>query len=478
MADTTKGFKIWLPRAWTPRYAVEIDGTDVTSDVLSGEFTNGIIGVDAECKVTLIDATGSYASTYVGGETIEFKCDNTDGTTSRWKGTLERPKKKFGTMYELELIGSSYQSDFLDLTVTEAYKDQTADEVLKSIVSKYLSGYTVTNIASSTTEVTIKWNNKPFYDCIIDLCEIAGFDCYVDTDKDFHFFEQESNINASEVVNWKDNLMAISNFGTDNIDVKNRIIVYGEDESGNTIIYQADDSASQATYGIKEKIIKDSSIRTYEQAKNLGDGTLSAEKEKSNKGEFTTLIIPAISPGDMIWLTHGVLDIHGTFRLIKYTHTIPILQTKIVVSKDKTIPSLFKERKKSDLAKENITNPFKMTGSLNLTFDTTDDYDATASSDITIEESNLKVASGKSSGVMVSKRRTSTSNITKVHLQVKEGDFLSGATFYVSANDGGDWEEIKIEDEYSINAVGTNLRLKISLSSVNTRIGSVALLYR
>ena len=479
-SDINREFKIWLPRAWTPRYKVEIDGVDVTTNVLSAEFTQGIIGVDSPCKVTLVDPVGDYATLYTGGETIEYFADLVDGTTSRWKGTLDAPRKSFSGLYQMELIGSHYQSDLLDLTVTEEYTAQNADDIYKDIVSKYLPGHTTTNITASTTNLTIKWDNKPIYDCVVDLCEQAGFDAYLDSDKDHHFFEQESIVSSAETMVWNDNIKEIKNLGTDTVEVKNRIIVYGEDEQGLPIVYQVDDIVSQSSAGIgkvTEKVIKDTSVRTYEQAKDLGDGTLAQEKDKANKGEVKTLLMPGINPGDMEWLTQPVQGINDTFRIVKYTHTIPIMETNVIISKENTIPTLFKDRKKSDLAKENITNPFKMTGSLNLPFDLASDYDSGASSTIEISESKLKITSGNASGIMVSKRRTETTDITNTYLRVV-GDVLSGAIYAVSANDGGSWETINLEEEYILSAPGRNLRLKITLSNTDTRVDSVSLMYK
>ena len=75
-------------------------------------------------------------------------------------------------------------------SVTEEYIDTPCSEILKDIVAKYLTGFTVTNVETSTTDTNVTWNNKPLYDCILDLVSIAEFDCYVDSNKDFHFRHQ------------------------------------------------------------------------------------------------------------------------------------------------------------------------------------------------------------------------------------------------------------------------------------------------
>jgi hypothetical protein len=477
MPDIKKGFKIWLPRARTVFYSVEIDGIDITSEIISAEFTRGLIGVETLCKVTLIDSDGDYAALYTGGETIEFKCDFVDGTTSYWKGTLEKPVKKFGAAYTLELIGSHYQSDLLDKTVTAEFDgNASADNIIKELVDKYLTGYTYANVNFCNVSPKIKWSNKPFFDCLLDLCDLSGFDCYLDNAKDIHFFERESIENNTQAIIWNDNLIDIISFGADNLDVRNRIIVYGEDETGLPIVYQADDSVSQAKYRIKDKVVKDSSIRNYNHAKELGDALLLDEKEKANKGELNCLLLPDIAPGEKIWITNPVQGIEDQFRILKYTTKIPIEQTTVIISKEKTIPSIFKERKKAELSAENLINPYEMTGSLNLTFDNTSEYDLNASSDVTISEGNLKT-NGTSEGTMVSARRRETENITRVHVKVI-GDALSGTIYYISTDDGNSYELITLETSQLLTSPGKNLRLKIVLNSANTLIDSVAVLYK
>lgn len=477
MPDINREFKIWLPSSWTPAYYIYIDGEDVTSEVMSAEFTHGIVGTDCICKISLINAQGEYSNSITGGETIELKADMEEGTTSIWKGTLDAPKKKFGATYQLDVVGSHYQSSLLDITATEEYTEQLSSDIISNLITSYMTGYAITGVEATTEPTTIKLSNKPLHDCVLDICDISECDAYIDSEKIVYFFAKESNVSEDVALIWNDTLLEISDFGTDQVDIKNRIIIYGEDNAGLPIIYQADDTTSQTSNGIKEKVVKDSSVKTYEQAKAMGDGLLEQEKSAANKGEMTGLFAPSLKPGDMIWISHPVLGIEDTFRVVKFTHKFPELTTSIVISKDKTVPALFKERAKADLAKENLSNPYKMTGSFNLDFDVESDYDSGASSTISISESKLQIASGSELGIMVSKRREASSDITSVHLKVN-GDVLSGATYYVSVNDGEDWEQLSAEELTTLSSTGTNLRIKINMTNTSTRIDSVAVLYK
>jgi len=473
-----RGF-IWIPRTFTPSYKIYIDNIDVTNDVISSEWTHAIIGLESPCKLTLMDPNGIYADTYVGGETIELKLDFSNGTTKKWEGKLEQPKKKFGQTYILDVVGSHHQSDLLDVTVTEEYTGiKSADTILKELIDEYLTGFTYNNVNNSTTYPTIKWNNKPFWDCVIDLCALAGFDAYIDTDKNTHFFEKESIENTTEAIVWGDSLLEIGHLGIDTIDIRNKIIVYGEDNTGLPIIYETPDSDAQSsidTYGKKEKVIKDTSIKTYAQAKELGNIELFNHKNLENKGEMNSLLLPDINPGDMIWVTCPPQKVNGQFRIVKYTHYLPVLQTKVIVYKDKTIPLLFKERKKAELSLQKITNPYKMTNSFNLIFDDMSEIDEVLSSTVTVSEGNLKVSVG-STGTMISLIHVSSIDISSVQVKVV-GDTLAGVTYLISTDNGDVYTAVNLETLTSIVA-GKLLRLKILLTSSSTRIDSVAVLYK
>ena len=469
-----QGF-IWIPREKNTVYNIEIEGVDVTTDAIESEWTRAIIGLEAPCKITLIDTDGTYADKYIGGEVVELKLDFDTGTRSQWKGKLESPRKKFGAAYTLELIGSHFQSDLLDVTVTESYDgSMTKDAVYKELLDTYYPTHTYTNVEATTETITINWDNKPFWDCVTDLCGSTN-DAYLDSDKDHHFFAKESKINTTDAIVWGDNLLEIENLGVDTIDVKNRIIVYGEDDNGLPIVYQTNDTASQTTFGIKELIIKDTSIKTYEQAKELGDAELVAQKSTSTDGDVNSIILPDLNPGDMLWITNPVQKVHGQYRLVKYTHKLPVEQTKTIFAKEKTIPQIFKDRKKGEQKLQKITNPFKMTNSYNFPFDDLNNIDSTLSTTIEVAESNLKTSVG-ATGTMISQLRVATTDLTFVQLKVI-GDTISDVDYYISTDNGDTYQKVELETKTSVTA-GTQLRVKVELNSASTRIDSLAVLYQ
>lgn len=474
MPRRVKPGKIWIPRDHNTKYTIYIDSVDVSSDVLSAEFTNGIIGVESPCKIELIDTDGTYANKYSGGEVIEFQMDFSAGTTSQWKGKLNKPNVKYTDKYSVDITGSHYQSDLLDITVTEEYDGSiTDDNILKELVSKYLTGYTTTNVTASTHSSTLKWENKSFYDCVLDLCNNSDFDCYLDTDKDFHFFERESIENTTDAIIWNDNLIS-AELGTDDIEVRNKIITYGEDNAGLPIIYTTNDTSSQTDYGVKEKIVKDGNIKTYLQAKEVGDAELANLKSKSTSGKAEALFMPDINPGDMIWISNPVQHIHNHYRIIKYTYKLPLERTLVTISKEKTIPTLFKERRMAEQSVENLSNPHKCLYSVNIAFDDPSDLGSN-SSNVEVSEGNLKTITGNN-GTFISNLRTADDDITRVYLKVI-GDTLIGNTYSISTNNGVSWTDVSLETLEEVPS-GKELLLKITITSASMRLDSIVVMYK
>ncbi len=468
-----RGF-IWIPRPKNTQYSIHVDGVDVTTEVVSSEWTSSIIGNNSLCKLRLIDTDGAYADSLTGGEVIELKLDFNDGTTSKWKGTLDFPKRKFGDAYFLDLIGSDYQTDLLDLTVTASYDgNKTIDEILKELIDNNLDGFTYANVGIFSSSPTIQWENKPFWDCVLDLCELADADCYVDTDKDFHFFVKESITRTTDAIVWKDTLLNIEKFGIDKSEIKNKVTVYGEDIKGNPIIYET----STGETPIKEEILRDTSINTYTQAKEVGDAKLTSLQSSANEGIFNCIILPDILPGDMIWITDPPQKVHGKYRIVQYTYFLPEERVKVVISKDKTIPQLFKDRKRAELANQSLTNRYGMSGSINLTFG---DY-----SELSTYDSNVQVLDGKLSlssgaeGTATTTTRSTSKNITQVELRVTGTNFTT-ASFQISTDSGTTYESLVVglNNLTNIQTEGSDIILKINLNSSTTEIDSLTLLYK
>ena len=486
---------IYFPKDYNTFYKVEIstddysdDVTDLVSKLVVSLATTTEI---SSCSVELeLEDESPYAQKYQGGETIKVYLDFENGNTKIFEGYIEKPKYKFAESGSiLEILGRHLASKLLDITVTESFTDKqisgTSDSVLNYIISEYASGFTTNNVNTVTDTITINWANKPFWECVVDLCNIAGYDCYVDADGDFHFFEKGSILNTSEAAVEDDNLIENNGLMKDTTDVKNRIIVYGEDDNGLPIIYTAEDTASQNSYNIKEKVIRDSDIKTYDDAKKRGDAELLLLKDTENKGKVVCYLMPDLNPGDKIWVNIPSQKIYDKFRVVKVIHKIVEDEvTECIIEKERHIPQVFKERMTKELQLEKIENPFKNKYSYIFTFDD----DSQVSSHSNTATSGGKLVLVGDSGVMESTTQSAPVDISEFSVKAI-GQDLSASTFMISADNGISWS-----DEYTFNndtdtqktipehKQGNKLRIKITLqsdsSNTSPSIDSLGIYYR
>lgn len=475
---------VWVPRDQTTKYVLKIDGTDYTTEALGSgqgmEFSKFINPDVGGFKFSLENTTAEFSDLFSGGETVQFFMDFVDGTTKVFEGTLEKVENVLtDSGYRLKCEGSHLTGELLDITVTKAYNGNTTiTDILKDIIDDNLTGFTYSNVGTFSDTPTINWQDKPFWDCVTDLVDLAGADCYVDDDKDFHFFTAGSITNTDEAIVWNDTLIRLEGLGTDTIDIRNKVKVIGKDNSGISIFYTATDSTSESSFGVKEKIIRDENIKTYVEAKERGDAELALLKDTVNKGKATSWILPSLVPGEKLYIINPLQKIHDTYRAVGVTHRLPAEQTIVEIAKRRTLPSLFKDRFKKELALESIDNINKLDFSYNFGFDDTNDIDLTSSdSNIAVADSNLYITSG-TDGTMVSKIRETDNDVTQVELRII-GEAFADAEYAISAQEPTSWQTISnLNTLTNLTNVGKRLKLRIKINSTSTRIDSAVVLYK
>ena len=467
--------RIYPPRRLPINYDIKINDISVFTDVIASEFTRAIVPETGSFKINLLNSDGSH-SNIEKGQDVDLFLDLADGDTLRFAGEVTSLKNiqndEFG--FVLEVAGYHKSTALLDITVTESYTGLiTADAILKELVDEYTTGFTYTNVSATTFKPTINWNNKPFLDCIADLVRLTSFDCYIDETLDFNFFKKNSINNEEEAVIMGDTFISSEGLGTQSTDVKNKIIVYGDDGTNLPIISTSEDSGSQSLFGIKESVIFDNKITTLLQADELSDSTLTLNKDSELKGTVNSLIFTSALPGQMIWISNLIFKIRGFHRVIKYTHRLPAIETDFVVEKEKSLPLVLKQRVEKELALQTVTNPFKMEHSLNFTFDD-DSQMATKDSNVVITDGVIKLGSG-TAGTATSISTEAENDVTSVHLKVK-GSVITPTIFKFKT--GGDTFKTITPEALTTVPAGKDLTLFIDLRDTATEIDSVAILYK
>jgi hypothetical protein len=437
----------------------------------------GILGEDLGCEIEIENSGEQFSESFSAGDDIIFKMDFSDGSTNQFKGILEERTNVFKNgLITLKIRGSQLSGNLLDIMVTEEYSSAKISDIWKDLVDQYLTGYTYNNVETINTQVDVKWENKPLLDCFIDLMNLGDCDAYLDDTKDFHLFLKNSKVNDQDAIVWEDSLIELKGLGTDSVDVRNKIQIIGEAD-GLPVLFTSQDSSSQGSFGVKEKVLTATSVTDETQAEKLAGAEKTLLKNPPEKGSAVSLFLPNIKPAHLIYVIFPPHKIHKRYRPIKYTFKVPSEEMEVFFSQEKSIPKLFKERIQKDLNQEPIKNPFKMLYSYNFTFDDMNKIDEAASNNIEVEDGNLKIVSG-TTGTMVSATKEFPQTINKVSLQVK-GESLSGTEYYFTADGSDNWQKISgLNLEEDVVNKGKKLKVKVVLNSSNTRIDALALLFK
>jgi len=93
----------------------------------------------------------------------------------------------------LDIIG--YKIECIDYTrlldgqyVSEVFENQPLNTIIDSLVSRWASGFTTTNVTVTDTVDYINFNYQPISKCLKRLADMFNYDWYVDYSKDIHFF--------------------------------------------------------------------------------------------------------------------------------------------------------------------------------------------------------------------------------------------------------------------------------------------------
>lgn len=479
---------IWIQRNNTPGWKIKINETEYQQSLRDGNFTKILNGV-GKCKLKLFNRAERYSDTFSYGDTIKLFLDFEDMSTLVWQGEIE--SIKIDTQQTAVIIDGIFVTrKFLDVTVTESYENKDPSNILKDLIDGsplgqanrgdgYAPEFSYNNVQLTDERVDIKWSNKPLFDCIKDLANLVDYNFYISVSttnsqhKDIHFFPSGDEVNQNEAGVSFDNLKRIDGLGDYTGDIKNKITVHGETPGGLPIIATANDNNSQSEYGVREKVIKNQDISTYNQAKQKAKAELALNKSKAQKGKITTYFLPTLNPGQMLWVSDPPRGIHDKYQVNKVIHNISRRRTITEISEVKGIPELFQESREKEMHLEKITNPHRLENSFNITIEDASSFYVFNKTEVSGGE--LRITSGNSDGSAVSNTRSSDDTITKAQIYV-EGNNLGDAIFYLTAN-GSDYEQVTLEELHEFTDTGTTLKLRVVLNDASTIIDEITVLY-
>ncbi len=475
----TNDIFIPIPKSKNTKCKVEIKGTDQTARVIESSFVYpATIGVGT-FHVILSNAHGQLTGNFSPGDAVKFYADNTDATTLQFWGRIDYVKEDISEKGQfLELEGRHRSYLLVEHLVCHSATSTSPSQILKDIIDKLPSsyGFTYTNVDTDTDSMDVEWNYKPFWDCVFELCKHASYDCYVDNNLDFNYFEANSILNEDDAIVEGDNFIKNKEWGTNDLYEKTRVTVMGQDDEGLPIIYT--DIIADEGDEIREVFIKETSANTETKVQNIAESKLLELTNRTPQSIITSHGLESVNPGDNIWLLIPRQQIHGQYKLIQITHRFGAKvggwRTECLIEEEEagvaqTIQRI-SQLSKAGIQSENIN---KMIGSYNFTFDT----DSGIHSATEIKDGVLKT-DGASSGNWISLNKTLTENVTYYEVRVV-GETLSGTNYYVSTDGGSTWQPVTaLKTLYSFSPPGQNLAVKVGLKSADTQVNSLVLLYK
>ena len=296
----------------------------------------------------------------------------------------------------------------------------------------------------------------------------------MDNDLEFHYFQENSIANEDEYVAEGNNFLVSRGWGTDDYYEKTRVIAIGRNAEGLPIVYTA--ISPNEGDDIREVFINDSSANTYDKVKNIAEAKLEEITNRQTQAMIESYGLETLKPGENIWIVVPRQKIYGLYKAIQITHNFGAKsggwRTRLLLEEEmaglsRSIQSI---NQKSDRAVE-VDNIKKLNYSWNFEYD----EDSGIHSDTEITEGVLKT-NGAATGSWISEGQTVSTGVTGVQLKVS-GDNLPGTKIRLSTNGGVTYTQIYGAGSKEIVPVGKNLRIRVDLTSANTQIKSMALLY-
>jgi hypothetical protein len=419
----------WFPKDRNTQVKVEINGTDYKSRTVESEFRRPItVGI------------GDFFIRK--GDTVKFYADNTDATTLKFWGRIDYPKEvitKDGQFLEIE----GRHRSFLATETQVSFKatDVEASTLLINIVNEFLGdfGFTTNNVnATSGKLMTVNWDYKPFWDAVIEICNRAGFDCYVDNDLDFHLFEENSIMNYDEAIVEGHTFLGISGWGVDDYFNKTRVTAIGQMSDGVTpIIYTAISPTEQSDEIREAPPIVDSSANTFEQVKNLADAELAQFTDRPPQAHVTSHGLETLVEGENLWVVLKRNKIMDGFKALEVTDRfgmkVPGWRTITTIEKEiDGTEQLIQRRAVTEQRIQQASNPNKLDFSFNFEFD-----DATNIATLTnaVITGGFLKATAASSNMVTTAKTSESGNVTRAELRF-QGIDMGASTVQISA-DGG-----------------------------------------
>jgi len=491
MVRITKPIRIFpVPERGQLKGSIRINGEEVKQKAslitIQRRTTTGLSSANLE--ITNPDQT--FTNKWSGGEVIEIYADLTDGTTKVFEGYITKVSDSYNRFPSLTIEAKDYGVEAFHNPVFKIYTTDTdIGQIAKELIEEYLPTHTTTGINTSTgVTAAPSWQGKDLFMCLKDLAVIYGngnYHFFCDFDKDWQFFEKGSRKHGSTsgVAAIYGQNMRILNLDSMFLNKRNKITVIGQSIDNMPLMATKKDNADISNYWTIHEIIKDTNLTTQEDVENQAQFILNTKMLGGRVGTVTTDLMPSVQPGYDMMIFSPPNNANGYFHTTEITHTIG-RNTRTIIkiheSDHKTEKmEKFLENTEEQFQRElDIQNDYAMENSYTFTFD--DDSELTLT-DTIVSNSQLLLASGKSTGYAVTDTKETDEDITQVVLKI-DGYDLQDSKFYIAVDRSVSWEEVTPNTLHTVSSTGKWLKIKVVLNSsaqaTNPALNSMSCLYK
>jgi len=204
---------------------VTVNGSEAQVRALT--ISNVITSRPDSCQLTVQDPDTAP----VAGQIVQVYRDTTANMLFAGPIVSMLSKQLAPSSMEYSLICSDYQYLLDKKLVVAAYTNQTCKAIIEDIITNFTDaaiGFTTVNVDTGPTIAKIAFNYIAPSDCIRQLAEMVMYEWYVDTNKDLHFFAEETAFAPLEITDAA-LLSTISHFNLrpDYAQIRNKVTVRG-----------------------------------------------------------------------------------------------------------------------------------------------------------------------------------------------------------------------------------------------------------
>lgn len=356
------------------------------------------------CQMTVFGKPSDLASSLIPGATVEIDAGTvTTGTTSGSSalfggvmfgeavfggsssgGVITSPKRIFyGTVITVapvaETVGAANDGwtqyvltcrnygDLLNSTTISTaitYTLETDAAIIADLFTTYLPGISTSGVAATVVVPSITFENISLRQALDNLIALTGAEYFVDVQQILQYRLPASNPAPFGFSETPDNVTTFNplykpTYTWDFSNGANRVKVLGQVGSGGVAITSTrNDATSQATYGIRSKVVVDRTITTQAQADTVGDVQLAQFSNPIKSGTVATFL-DGLDIGMYLPLSLPAISVSGTFFINKITMTWPSASvTQYVVEWGGYLPNLASLlRKLATFAPQSPTTP-------------------------------------------------------------------------------------------------------------------------